>query len=176
MILSEEIIEKILFDLSKLLDNQFIITGSIADFFHIGYKDIHDVDIFLKDIDFISNKNNLSLNNDISYVSSLIGIKTKKGTALHKYKYKNLYDIDITTVDQSYGWIFGRIKKPFLEDGDITIVSMKEKKYKIFSPMVRINQLSKNNYTKKHPNYELKVEKAIKRAKIYEEKYGIVAT
>ena len=173
MILSIETIEKILIYLNIILNNKFVITGSIADFFNIGYDQIHDIDIFMDSQDYLDQKSNINSSDSMKYMKSMIGIKTNKGTALHKYYYKNICGIDITVVNKEYGWRFGNIRKTILSDQDISLVEINNVKYKIFSPIARINQLSKHNYTKKHSDYINKVKRAILRVEIYKEKFGV---
>lgn len=174
MTLTKEQIQETIEFLYYKLNNEFILTGSFADNCHIGWQTINDIDIYMISDSYIKIKNNIQ-EADMLYMKSFTGIKRNKGNTLHKFLYKSC-PVDISVIEPCYGWRFGNIRKSMLEEQDLTIIEVNNKQYKIFSPIVRINQLQSHNYTKRNPQYEEKVAKAIDRVAKYAEMFNITAS
>jgi hypothetical protein len=173
MSLNDKAIADILSVLSNKFNDRFIITGSFADYCHVGYNDINDIDIYMTNTDFNLLHTKIYEPPKFIFVQKFIGIKKNLGNTLYKFIYKD-YKIDITVIDPIlYGWRYGNVRKNALDKTDISEIQINNKLYKIFSPIVRINQLASHNYTKKNPNYEDKVAKANLRTEKYEKLFGL---
>lgn len=160
MILSKEIITKLLSEIGSIFNYEIIITGSCADMFHIGYSDIEDLDFII----------NQEIYEKCISIDNLFKNKLKLVYTLQHKKDKHLlntyiydkYKIDIMIKDKS------------LIPNDIVNIVYESKSYKVFSAEVRYDQLINNNYKKNFSsNYDLKIAKVSERIKSYQKLLGI---
>jgi predicted GNAT family N-acyltransferase len=147
-----ELILKKLTDVCDLLNNQCIITGSCADFFHIDYKDIDDIDIIIETQHF-----NQSMLDDKRIIIIAKLVSKKDGHLLYRCLF-NLTKLDILVKDIN------------LIDFEVELMSCNDKIYRVCSKKSRYNQLMNNTYRKlkNETHIAKKLEKVNQRLEIYE--------
>jgi len=176
MSLDVDTIKTLLDVLAQKFDDNFILTGSLADHLHIGFADINDIDIFMEEKIFSHYKHKLAEQPTLFFMKAFVGVRTNIGTSLHKYAYNN-HIIDISIINpETYGWRYGTIRKETLDDTEIVDKQLFGKTYKVFAPIVRFHQLASHNYKRSHPNYLEKVAKANMRAEQYKKMLGLNET
>lgn len=148
LFIEEDTIKQILVELSDILSDQYIVTGSVADFFNIGYTDIEDFDFVIEETVY----NSIQKEKLIVFKKPSILKHKKDGHILKRCTYKN-YKVDLM------------IKKKELIDKDITKVDIDNHKIMIFGNHARYNQLQTYNYRnispvahKKYPKVSSRIE------------------
>lgn len=150
LFIEEDTIKQILVELSDILSDQYIVTGSCADMFNIGYKEVEDFDLVIEETVYhaLHQKHKSSLKQRHT-------LKHKKdGHILKRCTYKN-YKVDLM------------IKKKELIDKDITKVDIDNHKIMIFGNHARYNQLQTYNYRNTSPVAHKKYPKVFYRIEQY---------
>lgn len=152
MIIEANILKQILVEMCEILSDQYIVTGSCADFFNIGYTQVEDFDLIIEETIY----NNLPKEN-MSVFKEIYTLRHKEdGHILKNLLYKN-YGIDLM------------IKKESLIDKDIHSVNVQNKSILIFGNQARCEQLKNYNYREISPEQQIKYKKMSERIQIYKD-------
>ena len=144
-------------EICLLFENKCIITGSCADFFHINYTDIEDIDLYIDEKDF---NQSMIHNNGKLTLSRKLKCKTD-GHLLYRLYYESI-KIDLL------------VKKTELINSDIETITYKNFKYTVFGKNTRYDQLKSTTYQSYknvyNPEYiKNKIKKAAFRLPVYEQ-------
>ena len=152
MAIEANILKQILVEMCEILSDQYIVTGSCADFFNIGYTQVEDFDLIIEETIY----NNLPKKNMSVFKEMSILRHKKDGHIFKSLLYKN-YGIDLM------------IKKESLIDKDVHSVNVQNKSILIFGNQARYEQLKNYNYREASPKHDIKYKKMSERVQIYKE-------
>jgi len=146
--------------ISQLFDNKCILTGSAADFLHLNYQYVQDIDFVVEhnlyyDIRKLSSINKNHPFNLLTRIGSLKN--TKDHHLLHTYLYDNIYQIDLL------------IKEQNLISKNIQTLQINTQTINLFSPETRLEQLKKYNYRNTIPEFHIKYANIMARIAQYNE-------
>lgn len=154
-------IKKILSEIGKQYNYEMIITGSCADLFNTGYRDIDDIDLIIDEAIF-----NTNIDSMIKY-EHIISLKSKiDGHILSRYQYKYIDDKNnISKIRVDF-----LIKNKDIIEKEIYTFKENDAIYTIISPEKRYDQLlnANANYKKSSLYYENKIKKVQTRIALYE--------